>query len=511
MPFTYKKDMSIGNLEAETDFFLDKCFIKTDAYNALLDFDNEKFSFFKRILVGRTGSGKTALLKHLNTENSLSKNEIIEAEKTIFEYIKNNRFISNLIDDNIDLRIFFKALWVHVILIKIIDIEIGKPSFIENLFHKKRELYDYINSYNDTFFDEDALVEITERFEDAVSAEISSSHANFKGKSIAETEQKKQAITNNYVSKELLSMQKKIISYIKTEYNASNKQKKIIINIDDLDKSWLLTRSVKYEFINALLDAFKEFLDIPTVKILVSIRTDILDGVYKNNYRQNEKDQSFIIPIEWTKKEIIELIDKRLQYLMEDKYQKRKLPSFSSLFNFKINGIMAYEYILNRTMLRPRDTIDFINRCLKEADGETKIKEAHVLKAEETYFTSRKQALIDEWRSIYPAIESYIDLIQVIETQEFTIEMIQEKIRYIKEHLMEVCNDKDDLIKKLYEYEEYSDESTIKDVLDIWFSIGIIGIKKANDVIIYSEYEKEHLDISDYKKTFKIHDLYWKQ
>ena len=41
--------------------------------------------------------------------------------------------------------------------------------------------------------------------------------------------------------------------------------------------------------------------------------------------------------------------------------------------------------------------------------------------------------------------------------------------------------------------------------------IGIIGIKKAVSVVIYSRYEKEHLDISDYDKNFVIHDLYWRK
>ena len=63
MAFTFKKSTSIGNLEAETDFFLENCFIETDAYKSLLAFERGS-EFFKRIIVGRTGSGKTALIKH---------------------------------------------------------------------------------------------------------------------------------------------------------------------------------------------------------------------------------------------------------------------------------------------------------------------------------------------------------------------------------------------------------------------------------------------------------------
>lgn len=39
MVYTFRKDTSIGNLEAETDTFLDECFVETNAYNNLLNFE----------------------------------------------------------------------------------------------------------------------------------------------------------------------------------------------------------------------------------------------------------------------------------------------------------------------------------------------------------------------------------------------------------------------------------------------------------------------------------------
>lgn len=511
MAFTFRKNTTIGNLDAETDSFLETCFIKTDAYKTLLEFEDGT-DFYKRIIVGRTGSGKTALIKRLETESTLYACECIEAEKTIFEYVKNNIFISKLIENNIDLRIFFKALWVHVILIKIIEMDIGQRSFLGNLFSnkEKKDIYNYIDSYNDTFFQDEALTIITERFENSVGAELKQLPAGATASSKEESEKRTQSITNNYVNKELLYKQKKIIKYIESEYNQSNKQKKLIVNIDDLDKNWLLTKEIKYDFINALLDAFKEFLNLGTVKVIVSIRTDILEGVYKNNLRQDEKDKSLIIPIEWTKVEIIELLDKRLDFLLEDKYQKKKSAKFNDIFDFKINSIAASEYILRRTMLRPRDAIDFVNCCFKAADGETELKIEHVLAGEEDYFTSRKKALIKEWKSIYPEISTYLDLIQICDTKEFTIQQLKEKLQSIKNKLFEACNEDDELISKLFE-DKITDEKLLESILDIWFAIGIIGIKKASSVVIYSRYEKEHLDISDYDKNFVIHDLYWRK
>ncbi|MGE9716192.1 P-loop NTPase fold protein, partial [Escherichia coli] len=81
-----------------------------------------------------------------------------------------------------------------------------------------------------------------------------------------------------------------------TEESPDETQSRIIISIDDLDKSWLSNSTIRYDFINALLDAFKELIDLRSVKILISIRTDILMGIYNTNLRQEEKDRSLIIP-----------------------------------------------------------------------------------------------------------------------------------------------------------------------------------------------------------------------
>lgn len=62
-----------------------------------------------------------------------------------------------------------------------------------------------------------------------------------------------------------------------------------------MDRSWLNENIIRYDFINALLDAFRELIDIKNVKVLISIRTDILKGVYNKKLRQEEKDSSLLL------------------------------------------------------------------------------------------------------------------------------------------------------------------------------------------------------------------------
>ena len=60
--YIFRKDAEIGSLDAETDQFLNTCFFESDVYSTITNFKLGQH-FTKRIIVGRTGSGKTAILK----------------------------------------------------------------------------------------------------------------------------------------------------------------------------------------------------------------------------------------------------------------------------------------------------------------------------------------------------------------------------------------------------------------------------------------------------------------
>lgn len=518
--FIFKDDSIIGNLEAETDTFLDKCFIQTDAYKTISCFDDDddekKRMFLKRIIVGRTGSGKTALLKQIVKDHKISQSAIIEAEKTIFEHIKNNKYISDLIDSGIDLRIFFKALWIHVILTKIIEIDKNSQSTLDEIiiyfFDKNRKKSNiYFDKYKDIFFQDNVLTNMTEELTNKLELETKFQILKTKGEITENSKKNIQSYTNVYVSNNIVKDQKDVIVYFANQV-LSDKQKKIIIQIDDLDKSWFKSDHIHYDFINALLDAFRELLNIKSVKILISIRTDILEGVYAKGLKQEEKDQSLILVLEWSRQSIRELLDKRITHLLKNQYAKKQIPVFKDVFNVHVNNISADEYILDRTMLRPRDAIDFVNICFKKAQGSSVITVDHILEAEESFYESRKGAIIKEYGGLYTDISHYLDAIFFIKERIFTFQNVKLVINSISDLFIDNDNDNDNNItpiKKLF-LADTTNEKCVRLLLDVWFKVGIIGIKKSDTIIIYSTFSKRKLDISDYDKSFIIHPLFWR-
>ena len=47
-------------------------------------------------------------------------------------------------------------------------------------------------------------------------------------------------------------------------------------------------------------------------------------------------------------------------------------------------------------------------------------------------------------------------------------------------------------------------------IVDVWFTVGLVGIFKKESLIIYSSFEMQNLDLTDYKKTFSIHPLFYR-
>lgn len=226
-------------------------------------------------------------------------------------------------------------------------------------------------------------------------------------------------------------------------------------------------------------------------------------GIYKSSLRQDEKDQSLIYSISWNKTEIREVIDARINHLVKNRYQNSKIVTMKDIFNFSVSGICADDYILDRTMLRPRDAINFVNICLSECDGLESMSENTVLIAEEKFYSSRKRALVTEWKSIFPFIEEYLDVLSLISDTYFCPSGIDsskkdEISQYLLDRLSHEQED-DQHNKILMNFEE---------LLKVWFVVGVVGIQKTPTLVIYSSFDKPNLDITDMKRNFIIHPLF---
>lgn len=226
-------------------------------------------------------------------------------------------------------------------------------------------------------------------------------------------------------------------------------------------------------------------------------------GIYTDTLRQEEKDESMIYAISWNKKEIREILDKRINFLVKNQYSGSTKIKLEDVFDFKVKGENADDYIIDRTMLRPRDGISFVNACLSECDGSLELNETMILSAEEKFYSTRKVALAKEWKSLYPHIKYYLDAISFIKTSSFEIERLDQRIasdalNFLVQKSMTTSSNNNTLVLEFH------------DLVKVWFTVGIIGIFKSKELIIYSSFEKQELDITDMNKKFVIHPLFFR-
>ncbi len=114
--FKFLKSDHIGAPGAEEDVeFLKNCFLETGDLSILQNVNDHR-----RILLGRAGSGKTALISKLNWE---CPEQIIniEPESLALTYISNSTILKFFYEIGVNLEPFFKLLWRHIFTIEILS------------------------------------------------------------------------------------------------------------------------------------------------------------------------------------------------------------------------------------------------------------------------------------------------------------------------------------------------------------------------------------------------------
>lgn len=427
MAFKFKRNYDIGSLQAEDDQFLEEAFVDKGDLAMLKNTSNSKC-----ILLGRTGSGKSALINYLESHENYVKR--INPESLSLRHLSNSNIVTYFQNLDVKMDLFFKVLWRHVFIVELIKIynngELSRSqsflTWLRDQFGndpKKQQAINYLEKWEDTFWKDTEhqikRIECTleNNFKESLGLDIKIPDLmQLKNEDVVETKNgrktlieikhKAQSVISNVQLKEI----EQIMTLLKEDL-FKNTQKSCYIVIDDLDKEWV-SESIVYDLIRALIDTIQEFSRIPNVKIIIALRNNILKKVLeKNNVRgvQREKYKHLYLDIRWSTTELEELLNNRLAIFMRDEYtnESPNLSEILPLASKKKKNLKGFNYMIERSFNRPRDIIDFFNTCIALVDGKNRIPQEVIRKAEKTYSTNRLQALEDEW------LENFGDLRQI--------------------------------------------------------------------------------------------------
>lgn len=491
--YRIKKSQLIGSPDAETDELLIDAFISINNLDEILDTRNQK-----SILLGRTGSGKSAILKYLAKNCENVKN--IDPESMSLRFLSNSTILRYFESIGVNLNLFYKVLWKHVFIVELLKMHFDETSsFKKHTFFdrlkssigrgkktntRKEKAIAYMETWSNDFWQQTEILiktfekSIQEKFMaslniDADVIKFGFADEKFRNENfVFEAKQKAESIISNSQVLELLD----IVEIMKEDLFVDH-QRKYYILIDDLDTEWI-EDSLRLELIGAMVDVIKEFRQLPGIKIVISLRENLNEIVFSKHQHkgsQREKLKPLYSSLEWSSTELAELVDKRLKLLSENQFDIKQ--AFNQI---RRGNKKALDYVLERTFYRPRDIISFMNHIIENANDRASFSSDIISKAEPSYSIERFQALEDEWYENYGKISEVCGFLRGIDNG-FKLKTVSETVfaelyvedngnKYFKGELLAALND---WKKNTINFIGFQ-----KKLMYILYRIGILGVKK---------------------------------
>lgn len=382
-PIIIKKGLKLGELDAEADSeLLDACFVDNGPLQRLLDVGSHA-----SIVLGRTGSGKSALLYKVAVNSSSSV--LLDPNDISIRFLEHSNIIQFFNEIGVKLDLFYRILWRHILTVELLKLRYNLRTEAEsdNLLTRvsqwvqrdpvRKKALEYFTEWGDRFWLEtdEQLRELTEKFTKDVRAKLG---AKFKDVDISL--QGAKALTEE-VRTEIKSLATQVVSGIQIKrlnevldllavHAFEDRQKRYYILIDKLDEDWAET-DTRCRFIRALVEETKSLRRLPQVKVVTALRRDLLDLVFdrtRDSGFQEEKYEAYLVPVTWSKDDLKKLLSARVKEVYKRQYTSQDV-EFSDVFpnKGKHRGTLPIDYIVERTLFRPRDAIQFANECFAHA------------------------------------------------------------------------------------------------------------------------------------------------
>lgn len=493
--FVFAKNDDIGAAAAEEDSsFLRICFVDTGDLSALKDCLNPR-----RIIIGRTGAGKSALISELaNTRNSVQ----LSPQTLALNFIANNDVVSFFEQAGVNLSPFYNLLWRHILVVELLKAKFHirdqstQANYMRHIQkvlakrdHLKEQAIEYLTQWGDKFWltSEERVHELVSKVEGSLNASLNGASLGVpisaSGAKQLSTEER--AIVEQRGRTAVSQVQIRELENIVTVLSDdvfNDPQEHFYLTIDTLDEDWVDDR-IRFHLIKSLMESVRKLRRLENVKIILALRHDLLDKVIHSDRTpgfQEEKYESLYIDIRWTRDQLFNMVNLRLQQLVRRRYTKQPV-QFSDLFVESTDGKNTFDYILERTFCRPRDVILFVNECIRLAEGKTQITPTIIKRAEADYSYKRLQSLATEWQSVHrnllPVLKMFEGVKSHFEMSEITREFLNAKFIDVIEEIDDVNSDR--LTRSLNSlYDAQGNFSSTRGYLfRELYAIGFIGIK----------------------------------
>lgn len=385
-PIIIRKGLKLGELDAEADRdLLLACFVDKGELHRLLNINDPA-----SVIVGRTGAGKSALLQRISESEQHST--LLDPHDISIKFLESSNIIQFLNELGVKLDLFYRMLWRHILTVEFIKMryqltsEDQNRSFLARINEfltpnpAKKKAFQYFSEWGSQFWlkADEQLREITKKFSTELSGNLAGKLSNIElsargAKALSEEERSEVVTLATRVINEIQIQRLNEVLEVLGEYSFNDPQKRYYILIDQLDEDWAESET-RCRFIKALIEETKSLRKIPQTKVISALRIDLLEVVFDSTRGagfQEEKYESYLVPLHWTKDDLKELIELRVREVFRRQYSSDAV-SLDDIFPSAKKGGQgtAIDYITERTLLRPRDVLQFVNIVSKEPPTE---------------------------------------------------------------------------------------------------------------------------------------------
>lgn|GEM_PF-2097977 len=252
-----------------------------------------------------------------------------------------------------------------------------------------------------------------------------------------------------------------------TDLGCAGEHPPLLVLVDQLEQVWTIEPD-SHALVTGLLLAAKQVTKYYSgaVRCALFIRADIYDTL---NFGDGDKFHSDEVRISWTQEGLEAVTLARAGASLKMELTSEQL--WGRLFPPQVAGEHTAAFLFRRALPRPRDTIQFLNACRDVANerGNRRITEEDVLTATEQFSRWKLQDLAKEYqvnhpflRSLFPLFENtgYVMMRQALESR---FEARSERLRQ--------------------DFPDYAEHLNAQGVIDVLYGAGFLGVKRGHDVV----------------------------
>jgi Cdc6-like AAA superfamily ATPase len=431
-------------------------------------------------VIGRKGSGKTAIGEYVLNLNKTHENYNVFAERLSFK-----SFPFNELYDKNNVKYTqpnqYITIWKYIIY-----------SCICRLMVKNHSIDDEVRSVLEKLYPPDPIKNLSRLIDKWTTkefgAQILGIGANIKVDKISMFENLTWIEKTN------------ILEDIIEQYIDNSKY---YVVFDELDEDYRIFENIdtQNQYIYLITSLFKAVQDVKSIfkdkKNIICPIVFLRDDIY-SLVQDTDKNKwgDFMISLEWNEDKIKKMLAFRISKAIDEngdvltfkqaweKLFKNEPVSMGDRARKKMN---IFDFITRSTQLRPRDYIKYIQVCAEKtlSDGFNIINPTTVKKVDKGFSNYLKDEIIDEVHAQLPYIQTIFSIISQIRKQDFTIKEFKDiYLSYYKKGTVK--------------------EGNVDNVLQMLFNFSVIGNRPNNRPITFFKYNNSEARFN-FRENITVH------